>query len=254
MTTAFGSVLKEWRHQRRMSQLDLGLNADVSARHISFLETGRSKPSRAMVLKLCEELDVPLQARNQFLHSAGMAPVYKKRDLSEEDMKPVRLAVDWMLERHAPYPAIAMDKYWAVVSMNKTAELLLSGMNIDVGDNLALALAENDLVRQAIENLDEVITHVVKRLRIESAHMGGDPILAAAIEKLSVQIDEPAQCDSSTMPVFIPARYRMNGMVFSFFSTVSQFGTAEDIALSELKIEMMFPADEDTRQQLLSMG
>ena len=253
MDNVFGETLKDWRNQRRMSQLDLGLSANVSARHISFLETGRSKPSRTMVLKLCEELDVPRPARNQLLNSAGMAPAYVKRDLSEKDMEPVRSAVDWMLERHAPYPAIAMDKSWAIINMNQPAMFLLSGMNVGIGDSVIAALAENELVRDAIENLDEVVAHTVARLRTESAHLGGDQVLDASIEKLSRQLGDYAHCETGVLPAFIPARYRANGMLFSFFSTFSQFGTAEDIALSELKIEMMFPADDLTRNQLVSM-
>jgi len=253
MENLFGEALREWRTQRRMSQLDLGLNANVSARHISFLETGRSKPSRAMVLILCDELDVPRPARNQMLHSAGMAPAYGQRDLSEQDMEPVRSAVDWMLDRHAPYPAFAMDKSWVMLKMNTPAAVLLSGMNIGIGDSLIDALAENALVRGALENLDEVIAHTVVRLRTESAHLGGDPILDAAIEKLSADCNGYQPTETGVLPAFIPTRYRANGMIFSFFSTFSQFGTAEDIALSELKIEMMFPADDMTRDLLVQM-
>ncbi|KAB7613335.1 helix-turn-helix domain-containing protein [Amylibacter sp. SFDW26] len=253
MDNLFGETLKDWRNQRRMSQLDLGLSANVSARHISFLETGRSKPSRMMVLRLCEELDVPRPARNQLLNSAGMAPAYVKRDLSEQDMEPVRSAVDWMLERHTPYPAIAMDKSWAILNMNKPAMFLLSGMNINIGDSMIVALAENKMVRDAIENIDEVIAHTVARLRTESAHLGGDQVLDTAIEKLTAQLGDYTHPETGVLPAFIPARYRANGMVFSFFSTFSQFGTAEDIALSELKIEMMFPADDLTRDLLIGM-
>lgn len=253
MNTAFGAALKDWRSQRRMSQLDLGLGANVSARHISFLETGRSRPSRSMVLHLCDELDVPRQARNHLLASAGLAPAYGNRDLSEDDMKPIRLAVDWMLERHEPFPAMALDRHWNLVKMNRIAGLLMTGMNIKEGDSLLTALADSENIRDAIVNLDEVLEHTIARLRTESAHLGGDPVLDAACEKLAATMPTNRVPTSGVLPAFIPATYRTGGQIFSFFSTFSQFGTAEDIALSELKIELMFPANEETRTVLMAM-
>ncbi len=254
MSVTFGAVLKDWRQNRRISQLDLGLAANVSSRHISFLETGRSKPSRSMVMRLCDELEVPRQARNQFMSSAGLSPAYKSRDLSESDMAPVQQAVDWMLERHAPFPALAMDRHWNVTALNATAQLLLQGMGVFVGNSLLNVLLENEAVQNAIVNLDEVITHTLARLRTESAHLGGDCILDEAIERLQQLGGGDVHTQPDLLPAFIPARYNLNGQEFSLFSTFSQFGTAEDIALSELKIEMMFPADEKTRALLMAMA
>ncbi len=254
MSVSFGTVLKDWRQQRRISQLDLGLSANVSSRHISFLETGRSKPSRDMVMRLCDELEVPRQARNQFMSSAGLAPAYKSRDLSESDMVPVKQAVDWMLERHAPFPALAMDRHWNVTALNTTAELLLVGMGVSEGSSLLNVLSENEAVQNAIVNLDEVVAHTLARLRTESAYLGGDEILDAAIERLQQLEVADAHRHLDVLPAFIPARYNLNGREFSFFSTFTQFGTAEDIALSEMKIEMMFPADEQTRALLEALG
>lgn len=249
----FGSALKTWRNQRRMSQLDLGLSANVSARHISFLETGRSRPSRAMVIRLCEELEVPRPARNEMLTSAGMSPAYAARDLSEAEMAPVRAAVDWMLERHAPFPAIALDRAWTVVRMNAPADALLSGMGVHEGESVITALAENEALRAAIENIDEVARHAIARLRTENAHLGADPVLIAAIEALTARHPESVERDQGLLPAFAPTRYVMGNVKFSFFSTYAQFGAAEDIALSELKIEMMFPADDETRDRLIAM-
>lgn len=254
MSTQFGSVLKDWRSRRRMSQLDLGLSADVSARHISFLETGRSRPSRSMVLHLCEQLEVPRQARNLLLTAAGLAPAYGKRDLSEQDMAPVRSAMDWMLERHAPFPAIAMDRHWTLITMNQTARLLMAGMGINDGDTMLNVLADNENVRASILNIDEVVEHTVARLRTEIAHLGGDPVLDTAAEKLAATLPDHRPALNGVLPAFIPARYRAGDQTFSFLSTFTQFGTAEDIALSELKIEMMFPADEETRQALMALA
>ncbi len=255
MDTNFGAALKEWRGQRRMSQLDLGLMSNVSARHISFLETGRARPSRAMVLQLCETLSVPRTARNVLLNAAGFAPAYRSRDLNEAEMAHVRAAVDWTLKRHDPYPAMALDRHWNVVKANGAGAFLLAGAGLAEGDSLLAAMTDTGTFARAIENWTEVSQHMVERLRTESAHLGGDDILDEAANALARGLEGAHRtAPEALLPAVIPARFRAEGAVFSFFSTLAQFGTAEDIALSELKIEMMFPADEDTRNALLSMA
>lgn len=253
MTTEFGTHLKSWRAARRVSQLDLGLSANVSARHISFLETGRSRPSRAMVLALCDELQIPRGARNQLLTAAGLAPAYAARDLDEADMSPVRQAVDWMLDRHDPYPAFALDRRWHVQKMNRTASTLMAGLGLGPGDSLIGALAGNYAFREAIENLDQLVAHTIARLRTEIAHIGGDPVLETAVADL-IALGVAGPMPDGLLPAFVPTRFRAGGMVLSLFSTLAQFGAAEDVALAEMKIEMMFPADEATRQILAAMG
>ncbi len=253
MNLAFGDVLKSWRTRRRLSQLELGLSADVSSRHISFLETGRSRPSRTMVMRLCDQLDIPRAVRNQLLSAAGLAPAYEERALSADDMGPVRAAVDWMLERHGPYPAFAVDRHWHLVAMNTSSARLLAGMQISFGDSMITALLENEILRGAIVNLDEVQHHAAARLRTESAHLGGDPVLDAAVERLTDSNGHPHLPEPGVLPAVIPTRYRVGDQVLSLFSTIAQFGTAEDIALSDLKIEMLFPADDATRQVLQAL-
>ncbi|MEM6661613.1 MAG: helix-turn-helix transcriptional regulator [Pseudomonadota bacterium] len=253
MGVEFGSALKSWRTQRRKSQLDLGLGANVSARHISFLETGRSRPSRSMVLQLCDELDVPRGARNQLLTAAGHAPVYRTRGLEDADMTPIRDAVLRTMERHDPYPAIAMDRHWVAQRMNRTATLLLGGLDVSAGDSLLDAVLTQETLRDAIENLNEVLIHTIARLRTEIAHHGGDDVLEGAMERLAGLIDGPAVHDGP-MPAFIPTIYRAGGLRLSLLSTFTQFGTAEDIALSELRIEMMFPADDETKAILENLA
>lgn len=250
----FGQALKSWRHERRLSQLDLGLSANVSARHISFLETGRARPSRGMVLRLCDELGVPRASRNGMLTMAGLAPAYRKRPLSEADMQPVRDAVDWMLERHAPYPAIAVDRHWLVVGLNRPAAMLLGGIGLGEGDSLIGALATNERFRQAIDNLDEVVALAVGRLRIEIAHLGGDAVLETYLADLLDRGPTAPFQANGVMPPFIPTRYKAGESTFALFSTMTQFGTTEDIALAELRIEMMFPADKATRELLNQLG
>ena len=250
MSLDFGPTLREWRQQRRMSQLDLGLGANVSARHISFLETGRARPSRSMVLQLCEELQVPRAARNRLLTAAGLAPAYAERELDDDQMQPVREAVDWILQRHDPFPAFAMDRHWTLKKMNQTAQLLLAGMGLAPGDSMLMTLAENAAVRAAIGNLDEVLMHTILRVKTEIAHLGGEAVLEEAVVKLTEIAGNDLSVPDGIQPAFIPTVYQAGGMTLSLFSTFTQFGTTEDIALSELRIEMLFPADEPTRQIL----
>jgi len=254
MDSTFGSLLKDWRGRRRMSQLDLGLVANVSARHISFLETGRSKPSRSMVIQLSETLEVPRAARNVLLNAAGYSSAYRRRELDKEDMKLVRAAVDWTLERHDPYPAFAVDTHWSLVRANASATMLLGAIGLRAGDSMLDALTESDAMRAAFDNWPEVARYAIVRLRTESAHLGGDPVLDSAADKLAEELGSTVPRDTAALPAVVPARYRANGTVLSFFSTIAQFGTAEDIALADLKIELMFPADDATRDILLARG
>lgn len=254
MQNAFGESLKHWRARRRMSQLDLGLAANVSARHISFLETGRSRPSRSMVRLLSESLELPQSERNAFLGAAGFAPAYRRRDLDDTDMAHVRAAVDWTLERQDPFPAMALDRHWRIVRTNRSAGLILAGAGLGEGDSLLEALFDTEKMAGALENWLEVTQHMIVRLRTESAHLGGDPVLDAAVDRLTEERGPRLPANDGALPAIIPARYRAGDRMLSFFSTIAQFGSAEDIALSELRIELMFPADEPTRAALFAMA
>jgi transcriptional regulator with XRE-family HTH domain len=248
----FGATLKKWRQVRRLSQMDLALQSGVSARHVSFMETGRSHPSRGMVLRLCDELDLPFSARNQMLMAAGLSPSYAERDLSDADMRPVQEAMRWSLDRHAPYPGIALGRHWQLLDLNRPAERLLGVLGIKPGDNMIEVLARNPLARAALVNFDEVVTHLLARLRAESAHFGRDATLDSLIAQLSeLEVDQTK--GQGVRPAFLPAIYRFGDLELSLFSTISQFGSAEDIALSEMRIELMFPADEPTRLALLAL-
>jgi transcriptional regulator with XRE-family HTH domain len=251
MPESFGVMLRTWRGRRRMSQLDLGLAANVSARHISFLETGRARPSRSMVLQLSETLDVPRAKRNALLSAAGFAQAYAARSLDGEEMAHVRAAMDWTLERHAPFPALAFDRHWRIVKTNPVAGALLSGMQVGEGDSLLDAFLAGGPFAEALENRDEVARHMIARLRTESAHLGGDPVLDGAAEALASSFDGEPEAGAAPLPAVIPARYRSKGVVLSLFSTISQFGSTEDITLADLKIELMFPADDFTREALI---
>ncbi len=252
MAESFGVLLKDWRAQRRMSQLELGLAANVSARHISFLETGRARPSRPMVLALAETLEMPRAIRNVLLTAAGFAQAYTARSLEDEEMAYVRAAMDWTLERHAPFPGIAFDRYWRIVRMNTVSEVLLESMKLAEGDSLLEAFLSDGPFAESLENRDEIARHMVSRLRTESAHLGGDEVLDTAAARLAEAFGEDPGVPEGALPAIIPARYRTDGVVLSFFSTISQFGSTEDIALADLKIELMFPADDFTREALTS--
>lgn len=252
METSFGALLKDWRGRRRVSQLDLSLTADVSARHIAFLETGRSKPSRDMVVQLSEALSIPRADRNMLLNAAGFAPAYRRRELSDKEMAHVEAAVSWTLERHDPFPAMAVDRHWRIVKANRCFSMLLEGIGLGPGDSLLEAAINSSAMREAVEDWPEVARHMSVRLRTESAHLGGDAILDEAADTLARQAGPRPSGHDAALEAVIPTRYRAGDMVLSFFSTIAQFGSAEDIALADLKIELMFPADNQTRQVLVA--
>lgn len=253
MKSTYGALLKEWRETRRISQLGLGLSANVSSRHISFLETGRASPSREMVLNLAEELQVPRGSRNTMLQAAGFAPAYHARDLKDEDMSMAGDAINWLLSRHDPYPAIVLDRHWRVVNLNKCSTLLLSGANIGVGDSL-LAMSEDvEMFKSLVENWQQVAHHMIHRLRTEAQYWGDDAFLNDSANKLERNYGRGSMAVNNFSDPIIPTIYRMGEIRLSLFSTLSQFSTAEDIALADLKIEHMFPADEETRNFLTSM-
>lgn len=254
MTTQFGDLLRHWREARKLSQLDLGLSANVSARHISFLETGRARPSRAMVLNLGGVLDVPRGSRNMMLNAAGFAPSYRTRAMDEAEMGPIASALDWMLERHMPYPAMVLDRRWTIVRTNPMARLMLGHLGLSPDANLVEALLDETGLPALIENWQEVAQHLIHRLRAESAHLGGDPWLEEKAAELSRRLTGSSPAPGAGSEAIVPTRYRMGDMTLSFFSTMSQFSTAEDIALADWRIEHLFPADEATRQVLTSLA
>jgi transcriptional regulator with XRE-family HTH domain len=247
MTPAFAEQLRHWRNVRRMSQLDLGLAANVSARHVSFLETARAAPSRAMVLQLCETLDVPLQARNTALQAAGFAEVYANSSFDAADLAHVRQAVDWTLQQHNPYPAMALDKHWTIIKANAAASMLLSAVGLAEGHSLLQAMQTSAALQNAIANWPDVVRHMVSRLRMESVKLGHDAVLSAAAENLAAQLGDDGKNGPHVSTAVLSTRYLLNGVELSLFSMIAQFGSTEDIALADLKIELMFPADEVTR-------
>ena len=239
----FSDSLRRWRAARRFSQLDLANEASISARHLSFLETGRANPSRDMVLRLGEALELPLDARNQMLTSAGFAARYEKRSWDAGDMAAIRRAVDHMLTSHMPFPGLAVDHLWSVQMANPAALALFQPFGVGIGDSL-LDLMMGDQLPGVVENWPDVAHHAALRLRTESAAAGG----IAAFERVIAHLEQVApRRDVSRSPV-IPTILRMGDMRLSFFATIAQFGTPEDLALDTLKIELYFPSDTATEE------
>ncbi|WP_417514228.1 helix-turn-helix domain-containing protein [Minwuia sp.] len=246
---AFPQTLKAWRKARRFSQLELAMEADVSTRHLSFLETGRARPSPDMIGRLGDALQLPLAARNEMLTVAGFAAQYPAREWDAQAMAPVRAAVEHTLTAHSPYPAVAFDRLWRMVRMNRPAERLFGPLQIGEGDSL-LDLLISDALPPLIENWPEVARHAARRLRTESAAQGGVPELDRVADVLA-RVPGAGQDDFG--PV-VPTIYRAGPLRLSLFATIAQFGTPEDLTLDDLKIEMYFPADEETEQALRAMA
>ena len=248
-----GEQLRGWRQHRRLSQLDLALTADVSTRHLSFVETGRAQPSREMLLRLSEHLDVPLRERNVLLVSAGYAPVYAATPLDDPAMRVVREAVDLVLAGHEPYPALAIDRHWNLVAANRAVEPLMAGIAAELLEPpvnvLRVSLHPNGLA-PVTANLAFWRAHVLSRLARE-VETTNDLALADLHKELS---SYPAPDGSSSHhpedarygDIVVPIRLRTPAGLLSFFTTTTVFGTAADITVAELTIESFFPADAAT--------
>lgn len=245
----FPDALKVWRRTRRFSQLELAAEANVSARHIAFLETGRARPSPAMIGRLGEALQIPLAARNQMLTLAGFATRYPARQWDVSEMAPIRAALEHTLEQHAPYPGIAIDGMWTVVRLNRPAQVLFGQLGMAEGSSM-LDLMASDELPPLIENWPDVAHHAAQRLRTESAAQGGVAKLDRLAERLAAV---PGGSGKPIGPV-TPTIYRTGTMRLSLFAIIAQFGTPEDLALDDLKIELFFPADPETELALRAMS
>jgi transcriptional regulator with XRE-family HTH domain len=243
-----GPLLRDWRRRRRRSQMDLALAAGVSTRHLSYVETGRARPSAAMVLRLADELGVPLRERNHMLLAAGHAPAFGQRGLDEPDMEPIRAALDRLLAAHEPFPALVVDRHWGLVAANRALAPLLAGVADHLLEEpvnvLRLALHPEGLA-PAIANLAEWRAHLLDRLARE-ATAGGDPALAALHEELSAYPGGIAARDPAAADIATPLRLRHPAGELRFLSTITTFGTALDVTLAELSLEAFLPADEHT--------
>jgi transcriptional regulator with XRE-family HTH domain len=249
----FGERLRRWREQRRLSQLDLALQADVSTRHLSFVETGRAAPSRDMVLRLAEHLEVPLRERNDLLLSAGFAPAYAETPLDAPPMSAVREALRQVLSGHEPYPALVVDRHWNLVDANRAVGLFTADLAPDLLDppvNVLRASLHPRGFAPRIVNLAEWRGHLLHRLQRQVA-LTGDGELAALYEELRGYPSPPvASVAPEHSAVVVPLRIRSDSGELSFFSIVASIGTPMDITVSELVVESFFPADQHTASVL----
>lgn len=249
---AFGDLLRSWRQRRRVSQLDLAIEADVSARHISFLETGRARPSREMVMKLAEELEVPLRHRNRLLIAAGFAPVFAERAVRAPEMHVVRQALDTILAGHEPYPALVVDAAWNLVAANPAAGMFMAGVPAELLEepvNVMRLSLHPEAMGGRLLNLAEVRAHLLHRLR-RQAEMSGDGRLAELHDELAAYRYPGVDLNVAHVPgpgdILLPLRIRHGDRVLSMFTTIATFGTPVEVTVSELAIETFWPADDET--------
>ncbi|SDC16145.1 helix-turn-helix domain-containing protein [Paraburkholderia lycopersici] len=251
-----GEMLRDWRVRRRMSQLLLATEAEISTRHLSFVESGRALPSREMVMHLAEQLEVPLRERNALLVAAGYAPLYRERALDDPQLAAAREAVDLVLRGHEPYPAVAVDRHWNIVATNgalapligdASPALLAAPINA-----LRLSLHPEGMAPRIV-NWHAWRDHLLTRLQ-RQIEASGDPVLAALRDELAAYPTPPGAAVASTEPIAhhiaVPLRVRTALGELAFYSTTTVFGTPVDITLSELAIEAFFPADPQTAQAL----
>jgi len=252
-----GALLREWRQRRRLSQLDLACRADISTKHLSFVETGRAAPSRDMVLHLAECLQVPLRERNLLLTAAGFAPVYQDRPLADPALAAARGAVELVLGGHEPYPALAIDRHWTIVASNAAVARLLGGVADDLlrppVNALRLGLHPAGLAPRIV-NLPEWRAHLLARLR-HQADVTADPALADLERELrEYPVPDRAGAVPAAVPshagVIIPLRLVTAAGVLNLFNTTTVFGTPVDVTLAELALECFYPADPATADAL----
>jgi transcriptional regulator with XRE-family HTH domain len=249
---AVGDLLREWRERRRYSQLDLSSASGVSTRHLSFLETGRSKPSREMVLRLAEVLEVPLRARNTLLVAAGFAPHYPQHDLDAPALTPIRAAIDRVLAAHEPYPAIVVDRGWDIIATNASVGPLLEGVAahlLERPNAIRIALHPEGVAPRT-RNLGQWRAHVLSRLHTQVA-ASGDPRLAALLEEVTGYGSDLESPPHRLDAIAVPLQLATDAGDLSFISTIASFEHALDVTVADLSIEAFYPADDATRQALL---
>jgi transcriptional regulator with XRE-family HTH domain len=250
----FGALLKEWRQVKQMSQLALATEADISQRHLSFIESGRAQPSRDMVLRIAATLDLPLRARNELLGTAGFAAFFPERPLGAVELKGATQALQRMLAHHDPYPAYVLDRAWSIVMSNAAAERLIArcadaSALAELGSNqplnfIRLVFHPNGIGRR-IRNFDRIASVLLTRLRREAVSDPGSPsanLLRELLPKIAKAFS--AKFDDVPLTPIIPFELDIDGEVIRLFNTLTTFGTPQDVTLQELRIEMSFPLDE----------
>lgn len=258
--SAVGPLLSEFRKKNRLSQLELSLLADVSSRHISFIETGRTQPSRSMLMRLADVLNLPHKDSNLLLHCGGYAAPYSELTLDSAELEPVREALQLMLENHNPYPALVMDGNYNVVMANRAQQRLMgliaaNSQGLPAGMNLLEAVFHEGALRPYIANWDVVAAHLLRRLRKQVLAYGrpSHGELLARLLALAPPADWEQPQESQHDGPMLTVDFQLAEQRLSMFTTLSQFGTALDIGIEELMIESYFPADSASREFFQSL-
>jgi transcriptional regulator with XRE-family HTH domain len=249
-TKPVGELLREWRQRRRLSQLDLALDAEISTRHLSFMETGRASPSREMLLRLAEQLEVPLRDRNTLLVAAGFAPVFSERPLADPALNGARQAMDLVLAAHVPFPALAIDRLWQMVSANRAVAPLMDGVSpalMEPPINVLRVSLHPDGIAPRIANFVEWREHLLTRLR-RQVEVSADAALSDLLQELLTYPTPKGRAPAEPEPggPLVPLRLMVRGEMLNMISTTTVFGTPVDITVAELALEGLFPADEPT--------
>lgn len=260
----FTTLLKSWRKQRGFSQLALALASNVSQRHLSFLESGRSQPSREMILRLGTILEIPFRDQNALLTAAGFAPVFVESDLYAPELAPIRQALDFMLHQQEPYPAIVMDRYWNQLESNQSAQRLLTHLikpeqltnccSARGQVNLMKAMLHPDVLRPIVINWDAVAAVSIRRVHREAIAAGENSLSELLFQEVLKFPDIKTLWQSNDHETWqvplLTVKFEKEGHVLAFFSTLATLGTPYDITLQELRIECLFPADEITAEKM----
>jgi len=241
--TPFGRQLKRWRRQRALSQLELALRAQVSQRHISFIESGRSRPKAELIQRIADALEIPIRERNHLLESAGLAPNYPEESLSSEKLAPFRNAIEQMLKTHEPYPAYVVNRSWELVDANSAGRLFFPQSG-DAPVNLLDSFFEPGPFRDLIDNFPTVARNVLHRLRSEAANVGPDDRLHELVERAeSVVKDLPSVHEEIGSDLVLCPRLKIGDQLIKTIVVVARFGTAREVTLDELRVELVFPGD-----------
>ncbi|MEM9798261.1 MAG: helix-turn-helix domain-containing protein [Pseudomonadota bacterium] len=242
----FGAELRDWRTRRRLSQMALALEAGASPRHVSFLETGRAKPSPEMVARLGDALDLPLAARNGLMAAAGFAARHPRSDLSSEHLGRIAGAMARVVDRHDPWPGFAVDGTWRLLRLNGGAEKLLNPLGLGAGDSLLAPFTRPGFARSVIQNWGEVGHHMSLRLAAESRAAGGVAEIDALVASLRADPDVAAWDGTGAEAAVLTTIYRAGDRRLAFFTTLLAFQDAQDVAVAEARVELMFPAGAET--------
>ena len=255
----FAAVLRWWRQRRGWSQLDLAQRADISQRHLSFLELGRASPSRDMVVQLAATLDLPFRQQNALLLAAGFAPLWRESELSAPELVQVRKALDYIMDQQEPFPAVAVDRHWNMLKANggmmRLTEFLVGPLAPDAKVNLADALVAPDVLRPFLVNWEDVVRYFIRSVEADAA-AAGTPVSAELLDRLLAhkgvrEVLNELPLEIGARPV-LPMHFRKHDVSLQLFTTIATLGTPQDITAQELRVESFFPMDDESARTLRS--